>query len=86
MDRACSEQVEKRNVYMLLVRKPEEKKLKRQIYIYIYIYTHTHTHTHIYIYIYIYTYIGYMFRSYDHLQAEIYLLELTLLTTDPSVE
>jgi hypothetical protein len=24
-----------------------------------------------------------MFRSYDHLQAEIYLLELTLLTTDP---
>jgi hypothetical protein len=26
----------------------------------------------------------YMFRSYDHLQAEIYLLELTLLTTNPS--
>jgi hypothetical protein len=24
----------------------------------------------------------YKFRSYDHLQAEIYLLELTLLTTD----
>jgi hypothetical protein len=24
----------------------------------------------------------YMFRSYDHLQAEIYLLELTLLITD----
>jgi hypothetical protein len=24
----------------------------------------------------------YMFRSYDHLQAEVYLLELTLLTTD----
>jgi hypothetical protein len=24
----------------------------------------------------------YMFRSYDQLQAEIYLLELTLLTTD----
>jgi hypothetical protein len=24
-----------------------------------------------------------MFRSYDHLQAETYLLELTLLTTDP---
>jgi hypothetical protein len=23
----------------------------------------------------------YMFRSYDHLQAEIYLLEITLLTT-----
>jgi hypothetical protein len=25
----------------------------------------------------------YMFRSYDHLQTEIYLLELTLLTTNP---
>jgi hypothetical protein len=25
----------------------------------------------------------YMFRSYDHLQAEIHLLEITLLTTDP---
>jgi hypothetical protein len=25
----------------------------------------------------------YMFRSYDYLQAEIYLLERTLLTTDP---
>jgi hypothetical protein len=24
-----------------------------------------------------------MFRSYDHLQVEIYLLELTLLATDP---
>jgi hypothetical protein len=28
----------------------------------------------------------YMFRSYDHLQAEIYLLEITLLTTDPFLE
>jgi hypothetical protein len=26
----------------------------------------------------------YMFRSYDHLQADIYLLQLILLTTDPS--
>jgi hypothetical protein len=25
----------------------------------------------------------YTFRSYDHLQAEIYFLEITLLTTDP---
>jgi hypothetical protein len=25
----------------------------------------------------------YMLRSYDHLQAEIYMLEITLLTTDP---
>jgi hypothetical protein len=25
----------------------------------------------------------YMFRSYDHLQADIFFLELTLLTTDP---
>jgi hypothetical protein len=24
-----------------------------------------------------------MFRSYDHLQADIYFVELTLLTTDP---
>jgi hypothetical protein len=24
-----------------------------------------------------------MFRSYDHLQVEIFLLEITLLTTDP---
>jgi hypothetical protein len=27
--------------------------------------------------------ICYMFQSYDHLHVEIYLLELTLLTTDP---
>jgi hypothetical protein len=27
----------------------------------------------------------YMFRSYDHLHADIYLLELTLLTTDPDL-
>jgi hypothetical protein len=29
---------------------------------------------------------SYMFWSYDHLQADIYLLELTLLTTDPFLE
>jgi hypothetical protein len=27
-----------------------------------------------------------MFRSYDHLQAEIYLLQITLLTTDARKE
>jgi hypothetical protein len=32
---------------------------------------------------YYYLFNCYMFRSYDHLQAEIYMPEITILTMDP---
>jgi hypothetical protein len=61
---------------------------------YIYIYTYIHTYfqvrgffrlRNVIIVGFYYLFNNHMFRSYDLLQAEIYLLELTLLKTDQSM-